>query len=128
MKPQKGMPRYPGIPVMMLVACLLGVMLYLRHNFMDSQIGFSEPIFPEVLGWMSCFLPWAFLAPFIFRLESRYPLVRGKWISNFAILALSSVVLSWVAGRAATLLSAGAHMAFGKAVVWTTPSWKNAIA
>ncbi len=127
MKPQKGLPRYPGIPVMMLVAGLLGVMLYLRRNLMDDQAGFSEPIFPELLGWMSCFLPWAFLAPIVFRLERRYPLVRGGWVRNLVILFAFGVVLSSVAYFAAMFLSAAAHSAFARAIVMPRRSLENVL-
>jgi LytS/YehU family sensor histidine kinase len=112
---------------MMLVACLLGVMLYLRRNLMDDQAGFSEPIFPELLGWMSCFLPWAFLAPIVFRLERRYPLVRGGWVRNLVILFAFGVVLSSVAYFAAMFLSAAAHSAFARAIVMPRRSLENVL-
>src|SRR6266849_3039338 len=99
--------RYPGFISLFLVWTLVGVLAYARHYLQERQLGSPAHLWPELLDWLSCFLPWALLAPFVFRLEERFPLARDRWLRNLPLLAVAGLVPSYLAFEGTVWLGVG---------------------
>lgn len=90
---QRGV-RYPRIPALFLVWSIVGLLSYIH----------GRPAYPDYAGvsifdlmhWLACFWPWAFLTPIVFALERRFPLQRQRSLRNVALLALAGIGLSYL--------------------------------
>lgn len=86
--------RYPGIPALFVAWSLVGVLSYIHGRpAYPAYRGFS---ILDLMHWLACFWPWAFIAPVVFRLEKRFPLRPQGWLRNVAALALASVGLCYL--------------------------------
>lgn len=86
--------RYPGIPALFFIWSLVGVLSYIHGR--PAYPGYAGFSILDLLHWLACFWPWAFLAPVVFALEKRFPLQPRDWPRNVAVLALASVGLCYV--------------------------------
>lgn len=86
--------RYPGIPALFLIWSLVGVLSYIHGRpAYPAYQGFSAL---DLVHWLACFWPWAFLTPIVFALEKRFPLQPQGWLRNVAVLALAGIGLSYL--------------------------------
>jgi len=101
---------YPGFVTLFIAWTVLGVLAYARYSLLTGDL--KRGVLPEVLGWLSCYYPWLFFTPLIFRLERRFSRAKGKWPKHIAILAMAGLVLSYLAYELTTFLYGGVQYAF----------------
>jgi two-component system LytT family sensor kinase len=117
---------YPGVPTLLLAWTVVGGVAYTRHFLQDSHVALGRGIWRELLIWLSCFYPWVVLAPFVFRLERRFPLGPTQWARHLAVLALAALPFTWLAQELAAALSTSMQHLFGgplsiSAAWWVPP-------
>ncbi|HEX7960027.1 MAG TPA: histidine kinase, partial [Terriglobales bacterium] len=54
-------------------------------------------VFHDVLLWLTCFLPWAVLAPLAWRVERRFPIERQRAVLHLVAIAATSVPIGYLA-------------------------------
>lgn len=113
--------RYPGFRVLFLAWTVLGVLAYARYSLLTGDL--KGGFVPEVLGWLTCYYPWLFFSPLIFRLEHRFPLGKEKWPRHLAILAPAGFVASYAAYELTIFLSAILHSIFRDPVLVPNHWW-----
>jgi two-component system LytT family sensor kinase len=118
--------RYPGIPALLLVWTFLGILAYTRHYLQESGAGRAGVMWPNFLMWLSCFCPWAFLAPIVFRLEWRFPLGKERWARNAAVLVIAGLGISYIAYLAAAVICLAIRYFFAMPIanaerIWAVP-------
>jgi two-component system LytT family sensor kinase len=106
---------YPGFGILFLAWTVLGVLAYLRYFLLTGILG--RGVLPELLGWLSCYYPWLFFSPLIFRLEDRFPLSKTHWARHVAILAPVGFLASYAAYELTMFLSAMLHLVFHDSVL-----------
>lgn len=89
--------RYPGWLALFIIWTIVGSFGYVRHRLDPTSTPSGLNPFVEFAGWLTCFYPWIFLGPLVFRLEHRYPLNREKWLTSVPILVLFGFLLAFVA-------------------------------
>jgi two-component system LytT family sensor kinase len=92
--------RYPGVPALLLIWTAVGLLAYTRHYLQEP----GARIWPEVLMWLTCFLPWIVLSRPAFRLENRFRVSGPARFRNLAILGAASVAFALVASVLAIAL------------------------
>lgn len=97
--------RYPSLLVRVIVWVLIGALSYGRHYLIDRPAGPPTRVIFEFLLWLTCFLPWAALAPVIFRFEQRYPLGSKDWPKHVALLAWIGIPVAYIGAEIAFALS-----------------------
>src|SRR5262249_19771705 len=50
----------------------------------------------DLMHWLACFWPWAFLTPVVFALEKRFPLQPRGWLRNVTVLALGGFAVCYL--------------------------------
>lgn len=88
--------RYPGIPALLLFWSFVGVVAYSRNYLQHTTWGFTK-VASDLLIWLACFWPWAFLGPVVFKLEKRFCLGRQRWLRSGAALLFAGCGLSYAA-------------------------------
>lgn len=104
--------RYPGFAILFVAWTLLGILAYGRYA-LEGGIR-SGDLLLDLLESLSCYYPWLFLTPLVFRLEAKLPISRTRWWRNFAFLVLISFPASYLAYASTILLTHAVHYAFHK--------------
>jgi len=81
----------PSVALCFLVWTIIGTLSHTRYYVYAAQAGMHRSFWPEIAEWLTCFYPWAFLTPLVFRLERRFPLQRGNLTQNLGALAVASL-------------------------------------
>jgi len=103
--------RYPGFGALFLIWTVVGAVTSGRH-YLDPypRIAWNLPVFLACIAYL---YPWIALAPFVFRLERRFPLGTGRWIRNLGVLASFSVPLCLLAAPVMEGVVFAVYLAFG---------------
>ena len=86
----------PSVGLWLVVWTIIGTLSHTRYYVYTAHAGMHRSFWPEMAEWLTCFYPWAFLTPLVFRLERRFPLQRGSFAKNLGVLALTSLVFMYV--------------------------------
>lgn len=87
--------RYPGLLSLFLAWTLIGSLAYAHHAIGTDGV-LSHASLREFAEWLSCYYPWIFAAPVVFRLEQRFPLNRESWKRSIPVLLCCGLALSFV--------------------------------
>jgi two-component system LytT family sensor kinase len=113
--------RYPGFGALFVGWTVLGVFAYARYTLLTGD--WRKGILLELLGWLTCYYPWLFLTPLIFRLERSFPLGRLRMIRHVAVIAVTSFPLSYFAYELTVFLNAAIQYAFRESLLISKPWW-----
>jgi two-component system, LytTR family, sensor kinase len=119
-KPRRNSVRYPGFGVLFLAWTVLGVLAFARYSLLTGDL--RRGLLPELLGWLTCYYPWLFFSPLIFRLESRFPFNKDGWLRHLVILGLAGFIASYAAYELTIFLSAIVRFTFRDPVL-LRPGW-----
>jgi hypothetical protein len=86
--------RYPGFIKLLLGWMLLGSLACIRHFLLDNVS--HTHMARELAGWLTCYFPWAFLTPIVFRLERRFPLSGSRWRRHALVLVGTGLLISYL--------------------------------
>jgi two-component system LytT family sensor kinase len=111
--------RYPGFGLLFVGWTVLGFLAYTRFALLTG--GGNTRVLPELIAWLSCYYPWLFLTPLVFRLEERYPL--GKRVKNVVVLAMAGLVLAYLAYKLTLLLNVGLALLFRGSFATSPAEW-----
>lgn len=87
-------PHYPSLRLLLLSWILIGGISYLQSHsiiYHPSRVDFTQWV-----SYIGCYLPWTFLTAITFRMEARFPLGPGRWLTNLPKLFLCSLGISLV--------------------------------
>lgn len=96
--------RYPGFAVRLLIVSALGSLSYARYYLQGGPPGGHADVFHDLLLWLTCFVPWAVLAPLAWWVESRFPLEKRRAVLHLVAIAAASIPVSFLALEISTLL------------------------
>src|SRR5271156_4959858 len=113
---------YPGPLAHILAWTFVGILAYLR-NLLLCGPNAQRIVWPEVLMWMSCFVPAALLGTLIFQCEKQFPLGGRRWPRNASILAALGIVFAYVACQIATGICVGVQYLFSLPQTFPRPLW-----
>jgi two-component sensor histidine kinase len=113
--------RYPSFGILFVAWTLLGTLAFARYSLVAGAAHGS--ILLELLGWLTCYYPWLFLTPLVFRLEQRLPLRRVKWPKNVIFLAAAGFPLSYFAYLMAAALATSVRYVFSQAPIVPDVWW-----
>jgi signal transduction histidine kinase len=107
--------RYPGFAMRLLIVSVLGSLSYTRYYLQAGITGGHADVFHELLLWLTCFLPWAVLAPLAWWMERRFPLERPRAAFHLLVIALASVPIGYLALEMSALLVRTLEYLFARA-------------
>ena len=84
--------RYPSIPTLLVIWALFGGVAAL--SFPPLRIRVATGDFSLLAAWMTCYIPWAFISPVVFRLEKRFPLGPDRRHLHMPAWVLGSIAVS----------------------------------
>lgn len=113
--------RYPGFATLFLVWQLLAMVSYTRYALEAGAT--NNNLLRDILDWSTCYYPWLFFTPLLFRVERRFPLGETGWAKNLVLLALVSVPMSWFAHTITIVLDSFVSLSFHRYPVATDRFW-----
>jgi two-component system, LytTR family, sensor kinase len=113
--------RYPGFATLLVVWTLVAIVSYSRYAIEAGAA--TDHAFRDLLDWSTCYYPWLFFTPLLFRLERRFPLGGANWGRAAGVLALVSLPLTWLAYATTIVLDAGVSFAFHRFPLTTDTLW-----
>jgi two-component sensor histidine kinase len=114
--------RYPGFFTLLLGWCLLGGLSCVRHILVD-QVPHHD-IAREIAGWLTCYFPWVFLTPLVFRLERTLPMSRAHWRRHAILLVAAAFPICYVSAAMAVAASTLEQLAFGEPLSLSIHWWR----
>ena len=115
---------YPGPALLLLVWTVVGSLSYARHYLQDYRAAPPAGMVFDYLAWLPCFYPWIAFAPWVFRLERRYPLGGAGWLRNLGWLILASLPFVYAGAVSAEVLYVTLEILFRESIVVLSPWWR----
>lgn len=85
---------FPSLRSLFCAWLLVGGIASLQVHWLVAIPGRQE--ITRWISYVACYLPWTFFTAAIFRIESRFPLTRERWLRNLVALAGWSIPVSLV--------------------------------
>ena len=114
--------RYPGFITLLAAWTLLGSLACIRHLLLDNVP--HTHIFRDLVGYLTCYFPWAFLTPLVFRLERMFPLTRSRWQKHGLMLLGAGLAIAYAASAMAIVGSILVQVAFAEPLSLVVPWWR----
>jgi signal transduction histidine kinase len=78
---------------------------------------------PEFLAWLTCYMPWVALTPFVIGLERRWPLGGDRWTRHLAVLVAAAAPFALTASAMALGVGTVGRALFDLPVHLPDPIW-----
>lgn len=114
--------RYPGFIQLLLGWMLLGSLSCIRHFLLEEVP--HRLVIREVAGWLTCYFPWAFLTPLVFRLERRFPIRGPHWRRHALVLVGVGLAISYLAAAMTVVVYLLVQAVFGEHLYVPGPWWR----
>ena len=114
--------RYPGFVSLLLGWTVLGSLACIRHILLDNVP--HTHIARELAGWLTCYLPWVLLTPFVFWLERKFPLNQMRWRRNSILLLGAGLAICYVSSAMTVFLYMLVQRALGEPISASSQWWR----